>query len=71
VSKLIGFKNFCNGRIAYLIGNEYSPYFEEGSGTLEHRSQIAESYDLNSIFLCEKSRNEITHLINKMSSLTR
>jgi hypothetical protein len=69
VSKLIGFKKFCNGRIAYFIGNEYSPYYEEGLGTLEHRSQIAESYDLNSIFLCEKSRVELDNLIDNMGIL--
>jgi hypothetical protein len=67
--KLIEFKKFCNGRVAYFIGNEYSPYYEANAGTLHHRTEIAQVSEFNSIFLSTESRSLIEDLLNQMSGL--
>lgn len=67
--KIIEFKNFCDGRVAYFRANEYSPFYEEGAGTLKHRTEIAKSFPTNNIFLSRKSKILVTDLINNMSGL--
>ena len=67
--KLTKFKNFCNGRIAYFQGNEFSPYYEAHTGTLHYRTEIADISTLNSIFLSKESKLSIENLINSMGML--
>ncbi len=70
VSKnLVAFKNFCTGKIAYEQGNEFSPFYNEGFGALQHRTEIAKSLESNAIFLSEDSRVIVTDLLNQMSGL--
>lgn len=68
-SKIVLFKNFCTGRIAYLNANEYSPFYEEGFGALHHRTEIANSLQANSIFLSSDSRAIVNDLLGQMSGL--
>ena len=67
--KITQFKNFCTGRAAYFQGNEYSPFYEEGFGALRHRTEIANSFSTNGIFLNKNSRFLITELLIDMSGL--
>ena len=68
-SKLSELKKFCLGRSAYFQGNEFSPYWEENLGALEHRTSIAEVFENNYIFLSKSSKESIENLINTMSGL--
>ncbi|RKS03196.1 hypothetical protein [Flavobacterium sp. 102] len=67
--KLIELKKFCLGRSAYYQGNEFSPYWEENLGALEHRTAVAEIFEINSIFLSKSSKKSIENLISEMSGL--
>jgi hypothetical protein len=67
--KLVSFKNFCTGKIAYERGNEFSSFYVEGFGALHHRTAIAESLASNAIFLSKGSRAIVTDLLNQMSGL--
>ncbi len=67
--KLVSFKNFCTGKIAFEIGNEFSPFYIEGFGALHHRTKIAESLESNAIFISVDSRAIVTDLLNQMSGL--
>ena len=69
VTKLVEYKMFCVGRIAYYQGNEYSPTWEEGAGTLMHRTEIYKLAELNSFYLSQKSKDSIKYLIDEMSIL--
>lgn len=69
VTRLIELKKFCIGRLAHYEGNEYSPYYEESTGVLEHRTLLADSYELNSIFLSKSSRKSIENLLDDLSGL--
>lgn len=64
--KLTEYKNFCLGRVAYLQGNEYSPFWEEGSGTLHHRTEIANVAAHNAIFLTDHSRKLLYKMLAEM-----
>jgi hypothetical protein len=66
---LTNYKNFCLGRVAFYEGNEYSPYWEEGSGTLHHRTEIAQVTSMNSIYFSSETRKSITDLLNSMAGL--
>lgn len=66
---LTNYKNFCTGRVAFYEGNEYSPYWEEGTGTLRHRTEIAEVSSMNSIYFSLKTRKSIEDLLNSMAGL--
>lgn len=66
---LVDFKKFCWGRTAYFQGNEFSPYYEDSVGTLEHRTKIAETSEFNSIFLSPDCKQSIDNLLNEMSGL--
>src|SRR6266498_5065097 len=66
-SKIVAFKNFCNGRVAFLQANVYAAFFEKGLDTLNHRAEIAQSLESNSIFLSEASRSLISDLVNQIS----
>jgi len=68
-SRIVAFKNFCTGRVAFLQGNEYSPFYEEKLGTLHHGNQIALALQSNSVFLSQNSRFLIYELLNHMSGL--
>ena len=68
-SKIIQFKNFCEGRVAYFQGNEYSPFYQAGFGTLGFRTDIARTFSENSIFISKDSRFLIEELLGKMSIL--
>lgn len=65
--QLVNFKNYCLGQVAQYEGNEYSPYWSEGGGTLQHRTEIAVSLSLNAIYFSIKTRKSIEELMNKMS----
>lgn len=67
--KLIEFRKFCDGRVAFLEGNEYSPYYDENVGALHHRTEIANITDLNYIFISTSSRKKIYNLLNELSIL--
>jgi hypothetical protein len=67
--KIVSFKNFCTGKLAYLQGNEYSPFYDEGFGSLHHRTEIANSLQRNAVFLSKDSRTVVTDLLNQMSGL--
>lgn len=67
--KLTNYKNFCLGRVAFFEGNEYSPYWEEGTGTLHHRTEIAEVASMNSIYFSPKVKESINNLLNEMAGL--
>lgn len=67
--KLTNYKNFCLGRVAFFEGNEYSPYWEEGTGTLNHRTEIAETASMNSIYFSLDTKSSIEKLLNEMGSL--
>lgn len=66
---LVDFKKFCWGRTAYFHRNEFSPYYEENVGTLEHRIKISDSSEYNSIFLSADCKQEIDNLLSEMSGL--
>ncbi|MDY3339116.1 hypothetical protein D1J36_007430 [Riemerella anatipestifer] len=67
--KLIEYKIFCLGRVAYFEGNELSPYWYEDIGAFEFRKSITKVYEENSIFVSKKSRISIEKLINNLSLL--
>lgn len=67
--KLIEYKIFCLGRVAYFEGNELSPYWVEDIGAFEFRKSITKVYEENSIFVSKKSRSSIEKLINNLSLL--
>ena len=67
--KLTNLKKFCDGRVAYFIASEYSPYYESNVGILQHRIEIANTVDINSIFISPKSRKSIDNLLSEMGSL--
>ncbi|NTE03159.1 hypothetical protein G6M26_41675 [Agrobacterium tumefaciens] len=64
---LINYKNYCLGRTAFYEGNEFSPYFEEGGGTLDHRSEIAKVVSLNNIYFSHPTRKAMDDLLGTMS----
>ena len=67
--KLIEYKIFCLGRVAYFEGNGLSPYWVEDIGAFELRKSITKVYEENSIFVSKKSRSSIEKLINNLSLL--
>lgn len=67
--KLIEYKIFCLGRVAYFEGNGLSPYWVEDIGAFEFRKSITKVYEENSIFVSKKSRSSIEKLINNLSLL--
>lgn len=69
VSELVSFRKYCWGRAAYFSGNEFSPYYNESPGALEHRTLISEVYELNTMFLSKGCRKEIKELISDMSGI--
>ncbi len=66
-AKVAAFKIYCEGRIAILRGNEFSPYYDEAGSGLSFRSEIARESELNQIFLTPKSRKVITSLLGNIS----
>ena len=66
-SNLISFKNFCEGRVAYFQANEFHPFYTDSLGTLEHRTKIASSLEVNIIFVSKNSRIVVSDFINQMS----
>ena len=68
-SNLISFKNFCEGRVAYFQANEFHPFYTDSLGTLEHRTKIASSLEVNIIFVSKNSRIVVSDFINQMSGL--
>ncbi|HJP62292.1 MAG TPA: hypothetical protein VJ844_02565 [Mucilaginibacter sp.] len=68
-AKLTEYKTFCWGRVAYYQGNAFSPYYSDQLKALHHRTEIAKSYESNSIFLSKRNRNAIIELLNAMSIL--
>lgn len=66
-TELINYKKYCLGQAASYQGNEFSPYYDEGEGTLTHRKKIAEVAEMNVLFLSTKSKVLIGNLINNMS----
>ena len=69
MSSLTAFKIFCEGRVAYFQGNEFSPYYQEGVGGLAHRTEITTTIDLNSVFISDSSKAKINELLGKLSLL--
>lgn len=69
LGKLVEYKIFCFGRIAYLNGNEVSPYWEEETGTVVHRTEVAKAVDLNSFYLSKISKTCLENLLSNMSVL--
>lgn len=69
VTKLVAYKMFCEGRIAYYLGNEYSPVWTEEFGTFEYRRDIYNTMELNSFHLSQKSKDSINNLIAEMGTL--
>ena len=67
--QLTEFRNYCLGRTASYEGNEFSPYLEEGRGTLTHRTDIALVVAHNGIFFEPASRLAVEELMNSMSVL--
>ncbi|WP_139218421.1 hypothetical protein [Pedobacter antarcticus] len=67
--ELTAFRNYCLGKVASDEGNEFSPYLEEGKGTLTHRTDIALSIAHNGIFFKPTSRQSVGELMNNMSML--
>jgi len=67
--ELIKYKIFCLGRVAFLEGNELSPYWSEYIGVFEFRKSITKVYEENLIFVSKKSRKAIENLINNQSLL--
>ena len=65
--KLTAYRNFCLGRVAFLQGNEFSPFWESGPGALHHRTEIANVIALNSIFLSKRNNDFLYSLLNDMS----
>lgn len=68
-SEVLVFKSFCEGRVAYLDGNEFSPFYESEVGAFEIRRRIAQSFSENSIFFSEQSTKKVSTLLNDMSIL--
>lgn len=69
-AKLIDFKKFCIGRMAFLKGNEFSPYYEENVGSLHHRTEIAHIVDANAIFFSREVRDTLENLTAQLSGLS-
>jgi hypothetical protein len=69
VSKLVEYKKYCLGRIAFLNGHETSPYWEKDAASLIHRVEIASVFDVNSIFVSPKSKKSIQNLLDEMGSI--
>jgi hypothetical protein len=67
--ELTAFRNYCLGKVASYEGNEFSPYLEEGKGTLTHRTDIALAIAHNGIFFKPTSREAVEKLMNDMSML--
>lgn len=67
--KLTNYKNFCLGTVAFFEGNEYSPYWEEGTGTMHYRNEIAEAASMCSIYFSSKMKKSIDNLLNLMAGL--
>ena len=62
-------KNYCAGREAEIIGNEYAPFYEETNAALQHRAAIAEACSKHGIYLSQESRRLIEDLVDAMSGL--
>jgi len=67
--ELTAFRNYCLGKVASYEGNEFSPYLEEGKGTLTHRTDIAMAIANNGIFFRPTSRETVEQLMDEMSML--
>ena len=70
VIKLVDYKVYCMGRIAYLQGNELAPHWEEGTGTLSHQTEISQAVALNTFYLSQNSVDNLNNLISAMSVLS-
>lgn len=68
-TSIVAFGNFCEGRVAFFLGSEYSPFYEEGGGTLSHRTQIAKDFSENAVFFSKESRAKLNNFLGEMSLL--
>lgn len=69
VEKLTDYQNFCVGKVSYYTGNEYSPYFETGPGTLHHRTLIDKVFSINRVYFSVKSNEIVNNMLNDMGLL--
>ncbi|MBN8787250.1 MAG: hypothetical protein J0I84_09175 [Terrimonas sp.] len=68
-ANIISFKNYCDGRVAYVQGDEFHPFYKDSIGVLEHRTKIASSFETNIVFVSKHVRGRLSDLVNEMSRL--